>query len=223
MLLLWDILPKKRMPNSVGSLSYFRFCQSSGLHLRCFPAFMSILTVVYIWPSVVSELKVTISILFLTFVSGTTPQILKQIDPQLIWLQLNFEMQNPGLPAAEVVEYEQGVSGKCAVIRVNTSDVTLIVLMKTLLSAADKTNNAVPAQLSYVPKCRLFSSSQKAVFSPDNLIRNVFQRTYTVSVILGGQCCLLKTQPESVIPIEGLLGPLVCPGRGAPELQPQFL
>lgn len=106
MLLLWDILPKKRMPNSVGSLSYFRFCQSSGLHLRCFPAFMSILTVVYIWPSVVSELKVTISILFLTFVSGTTPQILKQIDPQLIWLQLNFEMQNPGLPAAEVVEYE---------------------------------------------------------------------------------------------------------------------
>lgn len=30
-------------------------------------------------------------------------------------------------------------------IRVNTSDVTLIVLMKTLLSAADKTNNAVPA------------------------------------------------------------------------------
>lgn len=56
--------------------------------------------------SVVSELEVTISFLFLTFVSGTTPQILKQIDPQLIWLQLNFEMQNPGLPAAEVVEYE---------------------------------------------------------------------------------------------------------------------
>lgn len=30
-------------------------------------------------------------------------------------------------------------------MRVNTSDVTLIVLMKTLLSAADKINNAVPA------------------------------------------------------------------------------
>lgn len=30
-------------------------------------------------------------------------------------------------------------------MRVNTSDVTLIVLMKTLLCAADKINNAVPA------------------------------------------------------------------------------
>lgn len=55
---------------------------------------------------VVSELEVTISFLFLTFVSDTTPQILKQIDPQLIWLQLNFEVQNPGFPAAEVVECE---------------------------------------------------------------------------------------------------------------------
>lgn len=35
---------------------------------------------------VVSELEVTICFLFLTFVSDTTPQILKQIDPQLIWL-----------------------------------------------------------------------------------------------------------------------------------------
>ena len=52
------------------------------------------------------ELEVTISFLFLTFVSDTTPQILKQIDPQLIWLQLNFEVQNPGFPAAEVVECE---------------------------------------------------------------------------------------------------------------------
>lgn len=52
---------------------------------------------------VVSELEVAISVLFLTFVSDTTPQILKQIDPQLTWLQLDSEMQSPGLPAAEVV------------------------------------------------------------------------------------------------------------------------
>lgn len=55
---------------------------------------------------VVSELEVTISFLFLTFVSDTTPQILKQIDPQLTWLQLDFERQSPGLPVAEVVGCE---------------------------------------------------------------------------------------------------------------------
>lgn len=53
---------------------------------------------------VVSELEVTISSLFLTFVSDSTPQILKQSDPQLVRLQLDFEMPSPGLPAAEVVE-----------------------------------------------------------------------------------------------------------------------
>ena len=41
---------------------------------------------------VVSEPEVTISSLFLTFVSDSTPQILKRGGPQLVRLQLDFEM-----------------------------------------------------------------------------------------------------------------------------------
>ena len=105
---------------------------------------------------VVSELEVTISSLFLTFVSDGTPQILKQSDPQLVRLQLDFEMPSPGLPAAEVVEWV-GSQWECAVTRVNASDIAWTALLKTLPSASAMLylcSLAAPQNVDFPPHLR---------------------------------------------------------------------
>lgn len=71
--------------NSVGSVPYFTFCHSSGPQLLHCPAPLSALVLVYgtLSPAV-PELEVATAFLFLTFLAGTSPLILKQIDPQFI-------------------------------------------------------------------------------------------------------------------------------------------
>lgn len=93
---------KKVWVNSVGSSPYSVSAPAMGSHPLPFPAFMSILVLVHstLGP-VVSELEGTTAFSVLMFFPSATPQILRQVDPQLItWLQVNFEAQNPGLPAS---------------------------------------------------------------------------------------------------------------------------
>lgn len=189
MLLLWDILPKKRMSNNVGSLPYFCFCQDNGLHLRCFPAFMSIWARCIFCPQPSCfraggghfRLVPDICIWYHSpdFEADWSPT---HMAPAGFW---NAE---PWAPSRRGGGVWVGSQGEVCRDGVNASDVTWTVLMKTFLSASGKTSNAVPVWLSCAPACGLPSSSQKAVSSPDSLLRSVFQRMYTVSVTLSGQC-----------------------------------
>ena len=209
MLLLWDMLPKKRMSDDVGSLPYFRFCHNDGLHLRCFPAFMSILIAVHIlrsaqlfpsrrWPFPPCSWRLYLIALRRSW-SGAVPNSCGSS-----WI-LKCQSWAPGRRGGGVWV---GSQWECAVTRANPSDVAWIALLGARLLHPRRC--ACVARLR--PACGLCSASQRAVFPPDSPIRSVSQRMHTV-------CAPSVVSDSAWLGSEGRLGPLTWPGGGAPELQ----
>ena len=177
MLLLCDMLPKKRMSDDVGSLPYFRFCHSNGLHLRCFPAFMSILIAVHIlrsaqlfpsrrWPFPPCSWRLYLIALRRSW-SEAVPNSCGSS-----WI-LKCQSWAPGRRGGGVWV---GSQWECAVTRANPSEVAWIALLGTRLLHPRRC--ACVARLR--PACGLCSASQRAVFPPDSPIRSVSQRMHTV-------------------------------------------
>lgn len=202
------MLPRKRVAHSVGPIPFFCFWRNNGPLPTTLPS-------IHVHPGFAVLPRAQLlegwrqpAFPALVFLSNATPRS-RGRPPLLIWLQLSFEMQGPGLPASRSWQCSGAGAGRRREVRPQGRQPRAPLRggyeNTAVCSGKDKGCEGPSSATGWsANSSRLL---ERAGFPPDSLIRNLFQRAYTLSLAVTVVSSLVFNDLNWVFPWRPLLAP----------------